>query len=156
MSFLEREICHYTETIWNTLLGRTANLEPNASLPPEDDLMVCSVDISGSWTGTVAMHFPVTLARKTAACMFDQSPENISPDQIQSALNELGNMTAGNIKALLEDPCKLSLPTIKNGKDYPLNSDQNESICPYMFRCMGSTFAVSVRNKGSDVPHLAH
>lgn len=157
MSLLEKEICHYTETIWHTLLGQTVSLAPDSSHWAEsEEIMVCCVDISGSWEGTVALHYPIPLARKAAACMFDQTPETITQDQIQSIMNELGNMTAGNIKGLMEDPCHLSLPTLMSEKDYPLDFCQSDVASQYVFQCMDSNFAISIKSKNHTPPPLLH
>src|SRR4029450_7757910 len=67
-----------------------------------------SVQISGGWEGTVLVSCPEALAQRVAGVMFDT--ESASDDEIRDALGEVANMTAGNVKALVESYCRLSLP----------------------------------------------
>ena len=69
-----------------------------------------SVQISGGWEGTVLVSCPEALAQRVAGVMFD-TPE-ASDDEIRDALGEVANMTAGNVKALVESYCRLSLPAV--------------------------------------------
>lgn len=64
--------------------------------------------IGGSWTGNVRIGLPKELASIVTARFLDV--DNPSIEQIQDALRELANMTAGNLKSVLPGRCGLATP----------------------------------------------
>src|SRR5439155_874493 len=76
-----------------------------------------SVQISGGWDGTVLVSCAEDLARRVAATMFDVDESTTTDDEIRDALGEVANMTAGNVKALVESYCRLSIPMVAEGRE---------------------------------------
>lgn len=101
------------------------------------------VQIMGSWQGTVALLCPMPLARKASAIMFGVEEETAGTEEIQDALGELANMTGGNIKSLLPEPCYLSLPAVAV-TDYGLRIPGSELVTEVTFQCQGYQFVVSL------------
>ena len=68
------------------------------------------VSIHGAWDGLVTLYCNDHLARRFAATMFRIGEQEVSEDDVRDALDEIANIVAGNIKALLPAPSQLSLP----------------------------------------------
>jgi chemotaxis protein CheX len=76
------------------------------------------IQLTGAWEGSILLFCTRQLAQKMAAVMFDVPQEEISSEDIEDAMGELGNITAGNLKLLFPDRCDISLPTVADGDDY--------------------------------------
>ena len=66
------------------------------------------------------LQVPEAVARRAAAVMFELDASAASLEDMQDAVGELTNMTGGNVKALLEGQCALSLPAVVEGRDYSI------------------------------------
>jgi CheY-specific phosphatase CheX len=112
------------------------------------------VNIDGAWRGAVMMQFPSDLAVTVTAAIFQADTE---PDQhdVGDALGELANMVAGNVKALLPEPCGISLPTVAFGPDYQLSVVGTEPVASATFTCEGRPFVVTLlqRSEGAGREH---
>ncbi|MCU0705946.1 MAG: chemotaxis protein CheX, partial [Fimbriiglobus sp.] len=71
---------------------------------------------------------------------FDTPSAEVTPAELADALGELANMVGGNLKALLPDGCRLSLPSVEPGAGPPPTD-------AWAFRSGGSSLWVSVRTK---------
>ena len=71
------------------------------------------VELSGAFRGTLRGTFSEALARTLAAVMLAHPRERSSPDDLCDVTGELVNIAAGNLKALLPVPCRLSLPSVQ-------------------------------------------
>ncbi len=144
MQFIEKEVCQYTQTIWKSILDlETTPLEEDADFEERADNLAGCVQITGAWEGTVALQCHMSLAKQVASIMFDVNNGTVSKDQIQDALGEMANMTGGNIKSLLPEPCYLSLPAVavtQNGFRIP----GGELVTQVTFQCNGDHFMVSL------------
>ncbi|MFQ5451066.1 MAG: chemotaxis protein CheX [Nitrospinaceae bacterium] len=144
MQFIENEICEYTENIWKSTLALEAKPTQDEYNPgKQKDFLAGCVQITGSWEGTVAIHCPMSLARQVAAIMFSLEENSIDKEQIQDALGELANMTGGNIKSLLPEPCYLSLPAVALTSS-ALRIPGSELLTKVTFECNGNHFLVSL------------
>ncbi len=113
MQFLEEEILEITETTWSAMMG--LDILPNAAYPEpsgDENILIGQVNISGGWDGQVRLHATAALGRATSAKMFAITPESVQAQDQIDAIYELTNIIGGNIKSLLPEPCKLSLPTV--------------------------------------------
>ena len=147
MQFIEKEICDYTESIWKSILSLDAKPALNGSGDSENNYELAGcVQITGAWNGTVTMHYPMALAKQVAAIMFDLHGEPVENELIQDALGELTNMTGGNIKSLLPEPCFLSLPAVAVTKS-AMRIPGSELVSKVTFQCNGENFQVSLLKK---------
>jgi chemotaxis protein CheX len=64
---------------------------------------------------------------------------------MQDAITELSNMVGGNIKALLPQPSRLSLPTVFEGQDYKLRVPGAVCVSRLIFESQGSQFVVTMQ-----------
>lgn len=146
----EQELCQFTETIWKSILDLEVTRSPKVFKPSNLENTLCScVHIMGEWEGTVAVHCPVTLARKVAGIMFSEPEDETDSSEIQDALGELANMTGGNIKSLLPEPCYLSLPTVAVTQ-FGLRIPGSSPLTQVTFECANNLFAVSILTKNAN------
>lgn len=121
----EAELVEITERVWESLmldLPLTLRVpgEPAPTRNGSRTFTGC-VQVTGAWEGAVTVHCSETLARTITAAMFGSEADQTTPEEVSDALGELANMVAGNIKALLPEPSRISLPTVANGIDYKLS-----------------------------------
>jgi CheY-specific phosphatase CheX len=150
MQFIEKEICDYTESIWKSILSLDVKSSQNGSADSENSFaLVGCVQITGAWNGAVTMHYPMSLAKKVASIMFDLHGEPVENELIQDALGEMTNMTGGNIKSLLPEPCFLSLPAVAV-TDSAMRVPGSKLVSKVTFQCNGENFQVSLLKKVDD------
>ncbi|MBC8286798.1 MAG: chemotaxis protein CheX [Nitrospinae bacterium] len=151
MQLYETEICEYTESIWKNILDlEVKKIEENYCPAEGESILAGCVHISGEWEGTIALDCPAELAKKITSIMFKLTEDELSSDLIQDALGELTNMTGGNIKSLLPEPCYLSLPAVTM-TEYGLKIPGSELITTVTFKCWGYKFKVSILKKKEPV-----
>ena len=121
---IERDaIIEVTIAVWESLLGTPPSPTVSSSPPPEsasrsggmDSVqvdLVGRVDVSGSWRGDVAVQLPCSLALRLTRAILRVDPTTSDDADVRDVVGELANMIGGNLKALLPEPCKLSLPTV--------------------------------------------
>jgi len=150
MQFIEKEICEFTESIWDSILSLKAIPDSSESGNSENDFALAGcVQITGAWEGTVTLDFPISLAKQVAAIMFNLDCDEVENSLLQDALGELTNMTGGNIKSLLPEPCYLSLPAVAF-TDSNMRVPGSEPVTNVTFKCSGENFRVSLLKKLED------
>jgi chemotaxis protein CheX len=146
MQFLEQEIRQVTETVWDTVLGIT--LTPELGVPAMPPRMVSGcVQFSGAWDGAVTIECSAEFARQAAATMFGMDASQATPSDTRDAIGELANMTGGNVKALLPEPCRLSLPTVMEGEDCTTHVHGSDLVTTVAFDCGGTPLVVRLHKK---------
>jgi chemotaxis protein CheX len=76
---------------------------------------------------------------------------------LQDTIGELSNMTGGNIKALAEGECHLSLPTVIQGTSFTLRFPGMKSVNRLGFRVNGLPYTINVMAPdGGERHHLRH
>jgi chemotaxis protein CheX len=93
----------------------------------------------------VLVSCPEALAQRVAGVMFDT--EAASDDEIRDALGEVANMTAGNVKALVESYCRLSLPMVAEGKELAISIPGSKVVAQATFDCGDDPLSVEVFEK---------
>ena len=104
-------------TIWATQLELVlddAELQEVEALLAERDEVAVAVQLSGDFTGVLVQRCSRGGSLRAAASAFATTGNDLETSDLRDALSELANMTAGNLKALLPDQCKVSLPTTVN------------------------------------------
>ncbi|MCZ7527730.1 MAG: chemotaxis protein CheX [Acidimicrobiia bacterium] len=102
------------------------------------------MQITGAWEGAVMLDLPEPLARDAAAAMFGMEPDELGDDEVLDALGELANMIGGNVKGMLDADCKLSLPTVAEGKDFRVCVPGSGVQTALVFDCAGKPFQVQL------------
>ncbi len=146
MQYLEEEIRQVAETVWESVLG--VSLVRQSSIPPTPLRVVSGcVQFTGAWEGAVTIECSAEFARQAAATMFGVDLSAASVSDTQDAIGELANMTGGNVKALLPEPCRLSLPTVVEGADVTTSVHGGELVTSVAFECQGSPLVVRLLKK---------
>lgn len=114
------------------------------------------VQITGAWEGAVTVHCSEGLARLLTAAMFMVDPEDTTPEEVGDALGELANMVGGNVKALLPEPCRISLPAVADGMDYRLSVPGARPVSAVTWTCNGEPLMVRLLERSTaDSSHKA-
>ncbi len=142
MQFFENEIIEYAEFAWSTL---DLKLTPSSEQFDENsaNAITSNIQISGQWQGIVALKIQHSLAQQLAVKMFSIEKEEITEEEINDAVSEMTNIIGGNLKSILPQPNKLSLPMVDlKGTDlyFPFTEQRSKVV----FDCEGKKFVVSI------------
>jgi chemotaxis protein CheX len=145
----EPELTEITERVWSSLVespllprrpGRPG--QPGTGSGVGSRTVTGCVQITGAWEGAVTVHCSVVLAKVLTAAMFMVDPDDTTPDEVTDALGELANMVGGNVKALLPEPCRISLPAVAEGMDYRLSVPGARPLTAVTWTCGGEALMV--------------
>jgi chemotaxis protein CheX len=117
MDLKNEDILQIAGMIWESILDLKIDPEFSAVTARTRSTVTC-IQITGVWNGAILLDCPAEVARLAASIMFDTPIGDVKTSEFQDAVAELVNMIGGNIKALLPEPCFLSLPTVIEGGDY--------------------------------------
>ncbi|ATX78556.1 Chemotaxis phosphatase CheX [Mariprofundus aestuarium] len=149
MHFNEEDINRIITDIWTTILDLEIEyVHDGVTLPKGERSMVGCIQIAGEWQGAVTLFCPDSLVRKATASMFGMTEDEVSEDEMQDALGELTNMTAGNINTLLPQGCCISLPSVAEGIDYKITIPGGKVTCELGFLCEGEPMIAAVVARG--------
>lgn len=141
MTALDDDIREIAASIWETLF--TVPLDRGAGQEQMSDPVVTGcVHIDGAWHGAVMLQCGGALAGLLAGELFRSAAP--TPDDVRDTIGELTNMLAGNIKALLPEPSRISLPAVAFGADYALTVRGTGAVATVPFECGGSPLVVTL------------
>lgn len=148
MTTIDADITEIACSIWETLFALPL-VEGTTPPQPTDSTVTGCVNIEGAWNGAVTFQCPMALAGILTAQMFlnGSSP---SVDDISDAVGELTNMLAGNVKALLPEPCHISLPGVAFGSDYRFSVVGTKPVASVSFTCGGHPLLVTLLRRTDD------
>jgi chemotaxis protein CheX len=139
VQYLEEEISQLAAMIWDSVLGMT--LVRRSRPGPDGRHITGCVRMTGAWEGAVSIECGAEFARTAAAVMFGMDAAAASPADTRDAIGELANMAGGNVKALLPEPCRLSLPAVaEDGTGLGLPT--GELVTAVAFDCQGAPVVV--------------
>jgi chemotaxis protein CheX len=114
VDFSDEDIQQIVSDIWSAMLG--IPVEPAPGVEIDGGRSVSGVvHINGDWEGAIAVNCPEPLARDVTAAMLGLGEDELGDEDVRDAIGEVANMTAGNVKGLLEGECRLSLPAVSEG-----------------------------------------
>ena len=118
MMVTESEIVDVANAVWQTMLNvEVYALDPEAPLG-DGPYVTASVFITDAVEGGVTLHLGASVARNLAALMFSFDLDDVTEEEVADAIGELVNMLGGNLKALMTQPARLSLPSVTGGSSY--------------------------------------
>jgi chemotaxis protein CheX len=148
MQQLDEAIDGIVSTVWESMLAIPVRPDSPAQAFGQEAVpqhtFAGVVQISGAWDGAVAVQCSGPLATRAAQRMFSLDADTVSAADLQDALGELTNMTGGNIKALLPEPCTLGLPVVVEGGDYRLRLPGSSAVHRAYYRADGEMLIVTV------------
>ena len=157
MTINREQIAEIARSVWASFLGMTlSDLEiPESAATNEWHSASATVQISGSWNGSVILSCSAGLARKAAAAMFELAEDNLDDGEVADALGELVNILGGNLKCLLPEPSQLSLPTVSLGAAHMVTVPGAGLLDHAELECEGGRLHIAVWSK-RDVPSHEH
>ncbi len=110
----QESLIEVTQAVCECLLGDHAEPRPDAPNrdPQPDGGLVAWVSISGAWSGDVTIRLSPALATRLAREILQIEPSSTDDVGVRDVAGEVANMIGGNLKALLPEPCRLSLPQV--------------------------------------------
>jgi chemotaxis protein CheX len=99
--------------VWDSLDSELELDEAGDSAPGIDQ--AGSVAIQGCWEGEVVLETAEATLRSMAARMFGIEETELDVGHMEDTMKELTNMVGGNVKCLLGDDVRLSLPEVRSG-----------------------------------------
>lgn len=146
MEPIENAICEVTQMIFSAMLGLDVYpADPGGGADAVGQRSVAgSVQISGAWEGAVTVHCAAALASEMAAILFDIPAERASRSEACDAVAELANMAGGNLKALMPEPSRASLPAVVEGTDLATSLPGSRLVGSVRFECRGHPIEVSL------------
>ena len=141
----EKLLTDLVTNVWKTALGLV--LVPVED-PPEETAGLTTrtavVHLGGEFQGSVALTASTSMADECAAKMLDAAPGSLSTGEAQDCWGELGNMIAGNLKALVVGPTEISLPTVMEGSTYFFRVPRASPLNEVTYACLGQRVRVTV------------
>jgi chemotaxis protein CheX len=144
MESLAGKIRAIVQMVWTSLLG--LDLQPRGDLPLHaagQRSVRGWVEISGAWQGKVGLHCSAELARRLAAIVFTAEGRSPSGRDASDLIAELTNITGGNLKAMMPQPSRLSLPVAAEEDDWAPQGSDGDHVVSVAFECLGEPLVVS-------------
>jgi CheY-specific phosphatase CheX len=143
VEFKTTDINEIVTDIWTAMLGFPVQLrsEPAADAP---DLISARVTITGEWDGSLVVNCPERLSREVATAMLQVEEEQLTMGTVFDAVGEVANMTAGNVKNLIEGLCRLTTPTVTDEGDLSVPDEDSEKVFEAAFDCRDQSFWVTI------------
>lgn len=148
MMAIDADITEITCSIWESLFELPL---VEGTTPPQatESTVTCCVHIEGAWNGALTFQCSMVLAGILTAEMFQNgSPPRV--EDISDAVGELTNMLAGNVKALLPEPCHITLPGVAFGSDYRFSVVGTNPVESVAFSCGGHPLLVTLLRRTDD------
>ncbi len=127
---IDLSIDRAVQTVFRTMVGKPARLVPHAmdssnwTVTLNSVHVVGTVGVEGQINGQIHLHFSLPLAELSASRVLSrplQSINNAGEKLVNDVVAELTNMTCGVFKNQLVElglPCRLTLPTVRRGKEF--------------------------------------
>jgi chemotaxis protein CheX len=147
MQFFENEIKEYVEFAWSTL---DLKISPAKQFPENSKKTItANIQINGEWLGIVALKIEHALAKQLAVKMFSIDKAEVTDEEVNDAVSEMINIIGGNIKSILPQPNKLSLPMVdlKGGRPHFPFTELRSQV---PFECEGNELEVTMHQVVAD------
>lgn len=112
---MQSDIQSVVVAIFATVFGE--ELWEARPLTVDESCVTGIVAFTGACEGALVLRCESSLARWIAQAMFatEHPPQ---PNEVADAIGEMANIAAGNIRAVLPQPCQIGLPVVALGADY--------------------------------------
>jgi CheY-specific phosphatase CheX len=150
MTTLQGDIIEIARSILESMFDLPLDEAATPTLDLRSTVTGC-VHIDGAWNGAVILQCPMVLATRLTVEMF-QGPSSPEAEEVRDAIGELTNMLAGNVKGLLPEPCRISLPAVALGSDYRFSVVGTVTVASVPFSCAGHPLVVTLLQRVADQP----
>ncbi|MBA2577231.1 MAG: chemotaxis protein CheX [Euzebyaceae bacterium] len=145
MTVTDADIVQIAGDVWCAVLG--LDLAPAGADGGQNTagrVFTGCVQITGAYQGAVTLDCSAALARRATAIMFERPVADVDDEETRDVIGELANMTGGNVKALLEGTCQLSLPAVTEGTDYRHTVPGGRVVNRVALSCGGEPLTVTL------------
>jgi chemotaxis protein CheX len=140
------ELAQIVESVFATMLGLEA-VECGTPWFPGGDRLTSAVHLAGDWNGAVLLECDQRQACRFAGRFLSMDPSDTVDDVVRDVLGELANMIGGNLKCVLSQGIRLSMPSVMDGSDYSLRVCGVEVQQRLAFQCADGLFWITVLAK---------
>jgi len=137
------ELAQIVKSVFETMMGLDT-VQTEAQWTPSRDRLTSAVHLAGEWNGAVVLECTASQACRFAGRFLSMHPPCAVNDEVRDVLGELANMIGGNLKCLLAQGIRLSMPTVMDGSDYGLPICCPEVKERISFQCDEGVFWVTV------------
>ena len=102
---------HLHDAVRDVLTGLVGG-SLDEQLSAHETVLCASVAIEGAFDGQLVVRCTEVTARRLAADMFDDDPDELPHADVADALGEVANQVGGVVKTLVPAPSSLGLPTV--------------------------------------------
>ncbi len=116
VEIVPNEIVQIVESVFETML-RLETVEGAVPWSPSEDRVTAVVHLTGQWNGEVLIECDRAQACRFAGRFLSEDPPSTVDDVVRDVLGELANMIGGNMKCVLTAGIRLSMPSVREGRD---------------------------------------
>ena len=111
---------------------------------PSGDRLTSALHLAGDWNGAVLLECDRRQACRFAGRFLSLDPPGTVDDVVRDVLGELANMIGGNLKCILSQDIRLSMPSVVDGGDYSLRVCGAKVRARITFQCVEGLFWITV------------
>jgi chemotaxis protein CheX len=141
------EVHNIVAEIWESMLGLPVDHGPDDAIRQPGREVFAAVQITGGWEGAVIIECDEAAADSFTRAMLGLEDEEPSESDVHDVMGELANMAGGNVKAMVGDETRLSLPTVVVGEHLDLSVPGADTLVSSNFLAGGVVFTVVVMAK---------
>jgi CheY-specific phosphatase CheX len=143
VEFKTADISEIVTDIWTAMLGFPVQLRTEPATGGTS-LISARVTITGEWDGCLVVNCPEQLSREVATAMLQVEGDQLTLGTVFDAVGEVANMTAGNVKNLIQGLCRLTTPTVTDEADLSAPDPDREKVFEAAFDCRDQAFSVTI------------
>lgn len=139
-------IINISQEIWDSMISISLNgitQTPAGILKP--DGVSGRIEIFGAWRGEVEIRMSRALARSAAAAFIGKEADSVDLEECFDAAQELTNITAGRLKRLLPQICKVTVPSMCACETLVIPDKNSPEVSTVYFATDFPSLAVSIR-----------
>lgn len=141
--YMEKEICHCAEMVWNTALGLPLTRKDIAQPIQELENLRCATKIKGRWNGWLVITLTPRLTQTVSRIFFGEGSPSAQEENIEDTLKELANQIGGNLKNLVPQPSSIEIP-VMSFKATDLQFPNTDLLTRLTFECEGDLIEIKL------------
>jgi chemotaxis protein CheX len=153
MTLASDDITEIAREVWSGMLGLDSEVVPTGTDQGDGQLFTGTVTVTGAADCLVSIQTSDAGARAYAAAMFGSTAGEVADDEVVDAVGELTNMVGGNIKSLLPEPSRLSLPAVAQGRRQLLHVPGAEVLNQVALSSEGEQVLITVWSRPETATH---
>ena len=140
---MPNELAQIVGSVFETMMG-LETVECDTPWFPHVDRMSAAVHLTGDWNGAVLLECSPEQACRFAGRFLSIDPPPAVDNIVRDVLGELSNMIGGNLKCVLADGIRLSVPSVVDGSEYSLRICGANVQARLAFDCVEGVFWITI------------